>query len=578
MTLKKIVIKVFTVCLCVILAATSFAGCKLKENNTPEDKSPEDFSGFYYYPQMRAAEKVYYVSGANVAVMNYNHQAVLVSLQGIVAQETAEIWIDSSPWIREILADKHGVVFEEFIPQGADTAWELAEKFKGSLNGYVLTDIGGGRSINTATVIAGMEKALIIDASEEAKAIALGLTKIDDAREYTEEEIFEKYKDSMNKSLLFHCGEKIAGADAPLILGIRDYAIATKSFCFFYDMFKDSLPFYYKVLGWADDNIPIMGWTETEADYVKNNSNFKKITMCGDWCGNFSVMSAYRTAENLVQVNNPRKEIEPEAGKHYLSLVMSDGDNLCWHTSNFWQGYDRWYGSPQRGDFKITWGINASANDIFSYIYDAEYKAATANDEFMAQAAGAGYINVSEYGSGKGSPEDLKVFAEQTNEYMKRTDTRVMNLLDDYPKLSALQEFAKQPQIMGGLWMLGYKYIQGQGAVYWENGKPFVTYRDALWRVAPQGLSPSEEYDYLNTPWTDTELNAVADRINTSKRDYKTIDGYTVMVIHAWTTTMDDVAKFVGRLDPAIELISSEQLLALVSKNVPQINAMPDKL
>ena len=485
------------------------------------------------FPKTEIADTVYAVDTAQLSVAD---RRLLTSLQGVVAQDKAAIWIDdgnNKTW-REDLSAQYGVHFESV--GGVDAVWELVARFKDKIaDGGFVTYQFEDKSYNSATSISAATGWLAVEESLAAKARQLGLIQKADGKQYTEQAVFEQYKDKFSKKLLVHVDVHR--------MEIRDYAIATKAFCFFYKEGTDSVAFMNEVLRFTDGNTPIMGWTDDELGFVTANSKHNKITMAADWCVNLSALAACRTDENLLQDNRNKSEITPEAGKHYVSIVLSDGDNLTWHTGQFTTDH-KYYNNKYRGDFPISYGINPAMIDLAPEIIRKEYAAATPNDEFITGVSGAGYINSHDYA-------DMKTFARQTNHYMARCDMNVLNLLDNSVSPDKIKEFAKQPNILGGLWMVGEKYIAGGGGVYFSSGKPFVTFREAMWGEHPV---------------------RVAARINSYKRDYTVIEGYTVLVVHAWTSSLYDVKQFVENLDEHVEVVSSEQILKLITKNVRHQN------
>ena len=522
--MKSKILAGLTALLMVVAVPLSLTGCGSEE-------VPVDLSQFSYYKQPNAAEIIYTVKRSDLTDAEWY---MILSLQGIVAQTEAQIWVEEGNYglWAETLTDEFGVTFQPVEAEnGERAAWVLVDKFKDHLseNGYVSFSFDD-RSANVATTVAGMEKWLMIDESLEAEAQSHGLVKKMDGKSRTEAQIFETYRDRLNKSLLFHVDD--------YKMNVRDYCIATQSFCFYYVRGVDDAAFLKEVLDWADDNVPILGWTDDELDYVTQNSAANLITMGADWCSNFSLLSAFRLDRPLEQ-KTAFQPVTADPDKHYLTIVMSDGDNMTWHTGEFTTS-PQWYGNSYRGQFPMNWGINPSFYDLAPTLLEREYEMATPNDAFITGVSGTGYINATGY-------PDLKTFAAQTNEYMKRCDLHVLNLLDNYVNPDAIVEFAKQPQIKGGLWMVGNKYTQGGGGVYWSNDKPFITFRDSMWEESPV---------------------RTATRINTYKRDPSVIEGYTVLVIHAWSADLNDVYQMVQNLEDHVEIVTAEQMIDLVTKNV----------
>ncbi len=508
--------------------------------------------GHVFFKPAGVSSKVYVIKEDK---MSRAEREMVVSLQGIVAQKRAMIFIEdldspnengnSKLWLDDF-AEKQNV---EIVY--VNNAWKLLSMFAGEITDmkYVLysSPYSSGEmydlSINHAATIAAVERYVMVDTSIELLAKSRGFVLGADAREYTTRTVFEKYKDVLNKSYLVH--------QSPDRSELRDYAIAGKALCYYSDYDTD-LSINQDVLSWADDNAPVFGWTTSETNFVAANTLRSKITVPADWSTNLSFFSAAQSAGTIEQEHYEQQKVTPEAGKHYVAIVMSDGDNVQWIQRNFITNRS-FFGSPYRGDFKMTWGISPTLSDIAPTIMQKVYSEATGKDQFITGPGGLGYVNISDY-----NEEQLSKYASLTAEYMKRGDLEYVNFIDSYVNESALAAFGEQAQIKGGIWSVGNKYIEGEGGVYWAGDKPFITARETLWRA--NGSADNDYYGYTER---------VAQRINEYKCDYTSIEGYTVVIAHAWSIgTMDYIARFVNKLDSHVELVTVGEMIQMVTDNV----------
>ena len=84
--------------------------------------------------------------------------------------------------------------------------------------------------------------------------------------------------------------------------------------------------------------------------------------------------------------------------------------------------------------------------------------------------------------------------------------------------------------------------------------------RETLWRI-PGDDAGNNYYGFVER---------VAQRINEYKIDPTSIEGYTVVVAHAWSIgSMNYLSRFVELLDDDVELVTVGELLELVKENVP---------
>lgn len=548
--MKKILLWIVLACL---LIASVFALSSCRKNKDPETGETGK-TGLYYKPQ-GFAEQVYAIKSENLSSKEY---VTACSLQGILAQERATVYIqDNDEYSEERLWELAGQY--AFRVTYVTDVWELVEKFAAQIGGkYVLyNDYSdpninyGDQSINYATTVSGAEKYLMVAKSMENIAVASGLELGFDATAegVNTRYIFNNYKDKLEKTILVH--------QDPTNRKLRDYAIAAKAMCYYSDLYDGDSMVKEDIMNWAGENVPVLGWTANEINFVSANSLYGKITIAADHAQNLSFLSAGKE-DVIEQEKYTEREIVPEKGKHYVAIVMSDGDNVQWMSQDFGTN-SRYYGSGYRGKFPMTWTTSPSLYDLAPSLLDDLYSSATACDEFIAGPSGVGYVNIAEYGD-QYYPE----YAAYTAGYMEKTDMQYVNLLDNAVDPEALEELAKYDAVKGGVWSVGNQYIEGNGDVYWANDKPFVTVRETLWRIAGDD-NRNQYYGYVER---------VAQRINSYKRDYTSVEGYTVVVAHAWSIgTMDYINRFVNELDENVEVVTVGEMLSMMEKYVPHKNA-----
>ncbi len=540
--------KIFILINCLILMLCFLTACN--KNKDSKEKAMDPKTGMFFRPN--GHEDIIYV--INSKAMTAPEYAMIVSLQGIVAQDKTAIFIiednDDQAWIDEA-KDAYGLsTVKVFDPW--DLVITFADYIKDSkyvlYNNHAESGVGySDQTINYATTIAGVENYLMVSKTIEYKAINVGLEKGIDTTEsiWNTEYLFNKYKDKLNNTYLVH--------QNPAKTQLRDYAIAGKALCYYLDYndgSKDDLSM--TIREWAIDNAPILGWTENEVNFVAANSLVSKVTVAADWTCNLSFYSSLEAQDKYTQKTESTVTTAKQ-GKHYLCIIMSDGDNVQWMTNGF-ASSSLYYGSQYRGDFKMTWTTSPSLYDLAPNIINNLYENETANDNFIAGPSGVGYINASEY-----NVNSLKEYAAYTAGYMEKTDLSVVNFIDSYVSKDAYKEFAKQDQIKGGICSVGNYYIEGQGVV-WENNKPFVAIRETLWR-SDSDNNHNKYYGYIER---------VAQRINSYSTDPTTIEGYTAVVCHAWSIgTMEYISRFVEMLDDDVVLVNAEEFIDLISKNVP---------
>ena len=483
--------------------------------------------------------------------------AIAGALQGILAQKASELYIqgadgDDGSWFQSCKT-RYG-----FASKNLATVWDAIDQFSSRIKDQkfvVYNSQASGASysddsINQAAVIAACEAYLPIPSSLVDKARQHGLAQGEDARNYTTRTVFEKYQNQLNPTFLIH--------QSPNNYFLRDYGIAGKAICFYAS--TEDYEVSNEIKKWANTNAPILGWTDNEVDFVSSNSLLSKITYAADFSANLSFYSA--ASYNTLVQGRAAKNITPEKGKHYAAILMSDGDNVQWMENNF-STSNKYYASPKRGNFPVTWTTSPALYDLAPTILKGLYDKETDNDEFIAGPSGVGYVNPYEYAS-----SSIGEYAAKTASYMKASDLHYVNLLDGVvpdpaDRSEVVSPFASQEGIEGGVWDLGDYYMAGGGSITWSNDKPFVSVRESLWMDS----NNSTHNKYYGYP------ERIAQRLNAYTKDYTKIEGYSLVLAHVWSSgTMQGVSRLVSCLSDDVVLLSVPQLLEMIKANVPHTN------
>lgn len=502
-------------------------------------------------PVFKASESELFV--IDKSELSNDLYAMVASLQGIVAKKEAKIFIRDEhnfAHVERFIEEKDLTVTEFSDP------WELVLACKDYLtdNGYVLFETAGSPTLNTAATVSGVERWLSVPLSAKDEAERSGLVRKadmtlkngDGSYVNTYESLFERYKDVLNKNVLIH--------QDPDLVTLRDYGIAAAAFCFYTDeSSRHSLEFRKKVYSWANLNAPVLGWSTDEIGYVERTSRQGLIVIASDHSSNLSYLSGCNSDAPIRQ-KYVNEDILPDGTKHYVALIMSDGDNLQWC-----QGlpFSHHYVDRQNSDadYKMTWTapplMATLAPEAMKYLYGN----ANAKDSFICGVSGMGYINPT------GFPlRNLDAFAKKTVHAMKSADLSALAVLDGSTserKLKrALQKYADQDYITGGFMQIGDRYQALNGKIIWCGDKPFISVRRSLW-YSPDDGKPIKEW-----------LKDLADEINALPADPASESGYSYINIHPWSMTIEDVDFFVSLLDEHIELVSAEEMLGLVRANV----------
>lgn len=540
-----------------------FTSCGCARRDVFSDIPSIHESAFYQTPSI--ANVIYTVSGLKA---DDPMMTTLQSLQGILAQTQAQIFVYSGnkrrdEWFKD-MKTTYG-----FKTVSVSNPWDLIKKFKDSFGSkFVLykkaTGIQAGDidtrdwnlSINKATNIASVNKCLMVSdelyANNKKIIDDMGLTLYANANEMTCKEVFDACKSQLSNKMLIN--------QSPYDLVLRDYAIASKSYTGYIE-FDDIEPgsegLRKEVSEWLASCAPILGWNNGELDFVETESKENLVVVASDHCYNLSLYSAYKSDFCLKQKHRPK--IQAQSGKHYLAMVMTDGDNIQWLQESFRD--KSWYGSKYRGDFPMTWTISPSTFDLNISILKELYGTMKDNDYFAASASGFGYINPAFF-------PDTDKFGKLTSDYMHDCDLQYINIIDFHNwNVEALKPIIQQEYVKGAVWSVEDLYLDGHGSVDWIDDKPIVSMREGLW---VRGNPEVDSQPYLIEP--------VAQRINSYPTDPTKIDGYTVLVAHCWSEgRMERIHEFVKLLDKHVELVTVDQILDMISENVPHVHAEPEQ-
>lgn len=517
-----------------LIVAVILSGCKMNEQTTEEaveEPLTESVSQTEsIFPQLKHANHLYVIKGDHLKEEEW---VLAGTLQGIVAQEQAEIYIDNgnayTVWLEDMKTN-YGITFEY-----VNTVWDLVDKFKGKLadNGFVQYKRDNTSTVNAATTVSGAMKYVAVDESLVETALQHGLVKKLDVSDKDEMWALREYGDKLNKNFIFKQEYKLNA--------LRDYGPAVKGFY----MYESGLADVKEAFDWTNENGAIMGWHSDEMSGVDAASRLGKMTIASDHAHNLSLFSAL-----------PREQLEQKQTKkngkgaekvHYVTFIMSDGDNVQWYVNGA-PIASKMQGHKEKGKVPFGWSIAPSLVELAPNIMKYSYLNATENDHYVAAVSGAGYINPSVY------PEAaLNHFLKSTNDYMKKADLKYVSILDNAASEAVVDLYAAQEQIQGGYYFIGHKYGDGRGALYWSNGKPFVAARETLWETEPQEMVV---------------------RLNSYKKDPSVIEGYTMVNVHPWSHNYQDVLEIAANLGPDVVIVTPDEFMELIKKNVKQENVI----
>lgn len=511
-----------------------------------------------FYSNFKTADTVYYVDGDNLSNAELD---MVMSLQGIVAKEESQIYIKRSSDTEEfeqLKTDYKINMVEE------TNVWSLVDRFKDSLadNGYVkyvtyysandYTDTPNAPdSVNTAAVISGQEKYLMIDETLVSLAGEHGLVQKADALDYTAEEIFNRYKDTLNK--------KVYASIDKTNHRLYDVAIALGCMVHRGELMEG-------FLAQMEPDGLVIGWYGNELSGVETASKYGYSTLAMDHFINGTVTAGLKRA-SVKQKQTAAYADSGNTDVHYVTFIMSDGDNLNYDKAMATSG--NYFDVDDRGTIPFGWSLNPGVYEWLPNISSKLYNDMTANDYFVASVSGYGYMFPNLY------PSDyLDDYVSRTEKYMKMTDMNYITLASNNADASELagyvSKFAESDQILGGHFndmsskSEAYVHSEYGGGVVWYNDKPFIYDRESLatgWDITADRALTTEE-----------AVSQMANRINNYARNINSIEGYTIINVNPWSMDYAACISLAEQFNDDVVIVTPKEFFELVTKNVPHTN------
>ena len=483
----------------------------------------------------------------------------LQAIQGITAREKPQVYLNHfgrlgyNVWLEET-QKKHK--FEIVTVSGI---WELAEIFKDYIKGYVTYPVWESEAMNYAATLAGVLDAVPVTPRLRAEANSRGLQQLDNAEDYEDiSRIIQKYGSRLNK-------KKFLNHNNTFDWTLRDYGIKHRCITVYEDQ-AGLQPVY----DFMEPNAVMFGYGRDGEIYgVRGTSEHQIIYTATNQALNMSFYEEGST-EVYKQPHEPiDKNLKAESGKHYVSFSYSDGDNIQWLINELPLDVTRW--AAQR-TVPLGWPLTPLLPELAPVILEYLYKTAALTDTIFSAGCGYGYIFPSLY-----EKDNLIEYGKMTAEAMRRSGMEYVEIYDEYftgeTSTEVFEAYLRNPQIKGILYRTGDYYAGGRGFLKWVNGKPVVSYKDALWNV---------NYSTTNIPENEKnkDIYQLAYRISQYDKDYTKIDGYTMVMVHAWSHLYDSIQKaadWLAENDPDVVIVTPVTLVRLIEENVPKTNAAPDR-
>jgi hypothetical protein len=471
----------------------------------------------------------------------YSQKIVLQSLQGMLARTKPEILRD---------AHGHAAVLENYVT--IDRTYYnnfngLLARYADRFDGYILCEARTA-SVNVAISLCAVLNAIAVPIDLEPTVISAGYAKVLDVRGKDEAWALTNYGAHFSKRIATY---QASNDDRSLFLG--DYSVFAGALQFWDASAKGRIA--NMVYDHMDPLAVYFGWGAGESETVEQLSLHSAMIHPSDWSPNLSALSN-------IPVKLPRQKEEPEEFKvapnvHTVCFVISDGDNIQWLSGSL-NNTNNW-SNPDKARLKLGWTISPAFAELAPALYKKYIENAltteNARNYLVAGPSGAGYYFPGIY------PE-LATQNQFMNRMMKKADLNIVNIIDK-DGIHNPDEYLKQSNV-DALFYYSYggQYTLVGGEIKWYKDKPSIGGRFTLWGNSDDGSAETRERVCQN----------LANTLNSQSTNIHSASGYSLIPVHIWTMNPSDVLNCISKLNPNVRVVSPEEFVWLIRKNVRQLN------
>ena len=509
-----------------------------------------------YYPRPKPPTHLFSI---NDSKLDGEEKVLILSLMGVLAKsaEGPKIYIEDdggsySLWAKEISKQNITVTTIE------DPWWLVANLGVGNISGYILykADRSGVQSTSdpilssdtlsyqhqdesflVAASLAGIMNACMVEVSNESQAQALGLTMVFDALGKDVKWLFASdYFNQLRKDMIFEVEHHTSRR-----YFLIDYAIFCNAPVWHAQTHSERAEYLKKF----EADSPSFGWGAVgpmdEAGLNLQVTVAGGFFMPSDWARCLSTLSAIQVPTK----QKPLPTLPSEENVHYVTIIMSDGDNLQWAMGGFMD--PKFYGSSKRGQFAMGWTIPPAMTDLCPIVLKYYYESASEKDRFVAGVSGHGLIYNAKH-------PWHEIHVNRSGPILNRSDIKVVTIQDFGWQKQTFEPTLNLPEVSGVIYMDYRQYALQAGKSMWINQKPAISFTYNFWL----GFDSA---------------SGIALSVNTGSRNIRSASAYSSIVVHAWSHGMDDIAEMVSQFGSHVRVVDPETFIALYTQNVPKIDA-----
>ncbi len=476
----------------------------------------------------------------------------LATLQGVLSSRFQPTLYRAAPgsaydlWRAE-LASVWGVEFDAARFAGGDV-WGAVSAFSQHISGFVVANLTDG-SVNAAVAVCAVNGTIGVTAGNAARARALGLAQVADVRGRGLDWVLATFGTQSFSA-------RVTMIQDPAKTGMSDWAIAARALPWFVPDANASAGPAAAIWRALTPPFAALGWGPDERGTVYAASRAGGGVVASDWAQNLDALSAYDVPA-FAPPPPPPPPPSPPARRHTAAFLMSDGDNVQWLLGGFATDAKYW-GSPDRGSVPMGWTVSAALADLAPAALHYLRRTAAPADALVAGLSGFAYLYPDEAGWHTPTTAALSLaFADKAALAYANVMTNAATLSPE-----AADAFLPPGGPLRGLFHYQYADYSGDhGAIAFSKtaGLPIIGARFNLWGDGTGGA------DFKNV-----EQAALA--LALAPRDPTVADGYSLIVVHAWSHNVSDakgVMDLCAKLAPdGVDFVTPPELAERVAKNV----------
>lgn len=476
----------------------------------------------------------------------------IATLQGLAAAYHGEqiIWCDEAyeAYLPELvkLADLRVCGYDD---NGQPwTPASLLSHYARYLDGYLLCDVSlTEQSVGVAISLAHYLNAVVVTPENVKLAIDAGLECVLDVRGRTDEWLRQsEYFDLLSTSVAVEQSAR----QAPALI---DYAVMSGCYYYYYggsDAYAHAQRFKF-----LDDGARVLlgsDASDTDMRLSLSDIGLQPIN-AGQMC-NLSTMSGF-SCSGALQTESVKATAERV---HTVAFVIQGEDSLQWFADDFITA-PIWYGSPLRGEQKVSWGVPATLCELASPVLNYLDASATEQDDFLLSLTAPGYTYSADW-----QDEARRALASRVAKTMQCLGVSQLIVPSDMgADEQMLTALADQQAVKGIVYAGMLEDANGLGDIRTIGGKSVVSMRGRLTSSAVDGT-----------------VEAITQMLNSLPTDPHSPDAYSIIVIDARVgldeqgnlidggDTMAAIRAIVDGLDARRQVVSVSELMARINENL----------